>query len=90
MKFTISLAGVNIGIESIPFIIRMSDVADRFETRKVVIRMNTDERKLKQAISKALEFELMYLLNKSACYGAMANEDAQRITRMRNQIQSAL
>ena len=33
----------------IPFIIRMSSVADRFETRKVVVRMNTDEQKLKKA-----------------------------------------
>jgi hypothetical protein len=41
------------------------------------------------AIARALEFELMYLMNKSACYDAMAKEDAQRIIRMQNQIQSA-
>ena len=51
--------------------------------------MNTDEQKLKKAIARALEFELMYLMNKSACYDAMAKEDAQRIIRMQNQIQSA-
>ncbi len=86
--FTTNFGG-NIGIESIPFIIRMSDVAARFETRKVVVRMDTDEKKLKKAIAKALEFELMYLLNKSAYYDTMAKEDAQRIIRMQNQIQSA-
>ena len=86
--FTTNFGG-NIGIESIPFIIRMSSIADRFETRKVVVRMNTDEQKLKKAIARALEFELMYLMNKSACYDAMAKEDAQRIIRMQNQIQSA-
>lgn len=86
--FTTNFGG-NIGIESIPFIIRMSDIADRFETRKVVIKMDTDEKKLKRAIAKALEFELMYLMNKSAYYEAMSKEDAQRIIRMKNQIQSA-
>ena len=39
--------GGNIGIESIPFIVGMSDVADRFETRKVVISIEKDENKLK-------------------------------------------
>lgn len=86
--FTTNFGG-NIGIESIPFIIRMSDIADRFETRKVVIKMDTDEKKLKLAIAKALEFELMYLINKSSYYEAMSKEDAQRIIRMKNQIQSA-
>lgn len=86
--FTTNFGG-NIGIESIPFIIRMSDIADRFETRKVVVSMNNDERKLKAAIAKALEFELMYLLNKSSYYSTMANEDAQRIARMKAQIESA-
>lgn len=86
--FTTNFGG-NIGIESIPFIIRMSDIADRFETRKVVVKMDTDEKKLKRAIARALEFELMYLLNKSAYYDAMSKEDAQRIVRMKNQIQSA-
>lgn len=38
--------GGNIGIESIPFIIGMSDVADRFETRKVVIAMDNNEEHL--------------------------------------------
>ena len=86
--FTTNFGG-NIGIESIPFIIRMSDVANRFETRKVVIRMDTDEQKLKRAIAKALEFELMYLLNKSSYYEAISKEDEQRIIRMQNQIKSA-
>ena len=86
--FTTNFGG-NIGIESIPFIIRMSDVANRFETRKVVIRMNPDEQKLKRAIAKALEFELVYLLHKSSYYEAISKEDEQRIIRMQNQIKSA-
>lgn len=79
--------GGNIGIESIPFIIGMSDVAERFETRKVVIAMNKDEKFLKRAITKALGFELLWLLNKKSYYTRLSNEDETRIERMRYQIE---
>ena len=78
--------GGNIGIESIPFILRMSDVADRFETRKVVITMDNDEKKLKKAIHKALNFELLWLLNKQNYYSRLSTEDMTRIERMRFQL----
>lgn len=78
--------GGNIGIESIPFIIGMSDVADRFETRKVVITMEKDERKLKKAIHHALNFELLWLLNKKHYYTKLSIEDEARIERMRYQL----
>lgn len=81
--------GGNIGIESIPFIMGMSDVADRFETRKVVITMNTDEKFLKKAITKALEFELLWLLNKKSYYTRLSVEDEARIERMRSQIEKS-
>ena len=57
--------GGNIGIESVPFIVRMSDVADRYETRKVVIGMDKNENKIRGAIKKALNFELLWLMHKS-------------------------
>lgn len=78
--------GGNIGKESIPFIIGMSDVADRFETRKVVIGMDKDEDKLLKAIHKALNFELLWLLNKRSYYASLSVEDEARIIRMQNQI----
>ena len=78
--------GGNIGIESIPFIQRMSDVADRFETRKVVMLMNTDAEQLKTTIQKALNFELLYLLNKANYYTTLSHEDDARILRMKKQI----
>ena len=81
--------GGNIGIESIPFVVGMSDVADRFETRKVVISMNKDEAFLKKAISKALEFELLWLLNKKSYYTRLSIEDEARISRMRYQIEKS-
>lgn len=78
--------GGNIGIESIPFIIGMSDVADRFETRKVVITMDKNEEHLKNAIHKALNFELLWLLNKKNYYTRLSLEDEARIERMRTQL----
>lgn len=78
--------GGNIGIESVPFIIGMSDVADRFETRKVVVAMDNNEVHLKKAIHKALEFELQWLLNKKEYYCRLSSEDEARIERMRFQL----
>lgn len=78
--------GGNIGIESIPFVVGMSDVADRFETRKVVISMNNNKEHLKKAIHKALNFELLWLLNKQNYYSRLSSEDEARIERMRLQL----
>lgn len=78
--------GGNIGVESIPFIQRMSDVANRFETRKVVLGMDTDAERLKASIQKALNFELLYLLNKANYYTTLSHEDDARIERMKKQI----
>ncbi len=84
-KLTTNFGG-NIGIESVPFIINMSDITDRFETRKVVIPMCNDSNKVKQAICSALSFELKYLLNKQNYYSTMSLEDEQRIRRMQHQL----
>ena len=78
--------GGNIGIESVPFIARMSDVADRFETRKVVITMDNNVEHLKKAIHKALDFELLWLLNKKNYYARLSTEDDARIERMYYQL----
>lgn len=79
--------GGNIGIESIPFIIGMKDIADRFETRKVVISMDNEEKRLKKAIARALHFELLYLLNKKSYYTRLSQEDEARIKRMQMQLE---
>lgn len=81
--------GGNIGISSIPFIINMSKFVDRFETRKVVFNIFDDEKQLIKGISKALEFEALYLKNKFEFYNRMANEDTQRIERLKKQLEIA-
>lgn len=81
--------GGNIGVESIPFIIDLSDIADRFETRKVVITMDNNAERLKKAIGKALDFEYQYLMNKKSYYTQLSREDEARISRMKYQIESS-
>ena len=78
--------GGNIGIDSIPFMRSLGNVADRFETRKVVLRMDDNTDRLKKAIAKALEFELLYLLDKRDHYASLSREDESRINRMKNQL----
>ncbi len=81
--------GGNIGIESVPFIIKMYPTIDRFETRKVVLSRSNNPVFLKKAIAAALEFELLYLRFKSQYYMDMAREDSARIQRLETQIISA-
>ena len=80
--------GGNIGVESIPFIMKISPHIDRFETRKVILTKSDDPDFLKKAIVYALEFELLYLRLKSEYYTNMATEDSQRIIRLEKQINS--
>lgn len=85
-KGLITNFGGNIGVESIPFIKKIDNKIDRFETRKIVISQNESEEMLKKAIKFALEFELEYLKFKSDYYGNMASEDAIRIVRLNKQL----
>lgn len=78
--------GGNIGVQSVPFIIKMYPYIDRFETRKVVLPKCNDQDQILKSIKKALEFELLYLKFKSKYYSSMANEDESRIARLEKQI----
>jgi hypothetical protein len=52
----------------------------------VVISMDNDKEHLKKAIHKALNFELLWLLNKKHYYNSLSLEDDARIERMRYQL----
>ena len=80
--------GGNIGIESIPFIQKLSPYIDRCETRKVVFAPDADEKKIKETIREALYFELVYLEFKSDYYSTMATEDSSRMKRLKKQIET--
>lgn len=85
-KGLIANFGGNIGVESIPFIRKIGNKVDRFETRKIVISQNYSDELLKKVIQYSLEFELEYLKFKADYYGSMASEDETRMIRLRKQL----
>lgn len=71
--------GGGVSLETVPFLMRMKDYVDKFETRKVVFKMSDDELMLKKGLVLAMEFEILYLKNKCEFYNDMAKEDQERV-----------
>ena len=81
--------GGGISFDAIPFIQKMDGVCDKFETRKIVYAYMKDEKQLKRAILKGMEFETLYLENKCAFYDRMANEDRVRLQMLYKRLETA-
>lgn len=81
--------GGGISFDATQFIRKIYPLNDRFETRKVVFNTTDDEKKLKQGILKAMEFETLYLKNKCEFYDRMANEDKARLDMMKKRLKDA-
>lgn len=81
--------GGGISMDAIPFIQKMYPLNDRFETRKVVFRTTNDEKRLREGIVKAMEFETLYLKNKCEYYDRMAEEDQARLKMMAERLEVA-
>ncbi|MBC5786697.1 MULTISPECIES: aldolase/citrate lyase family protein [Clostridiaceae] len=75
----VSSIGGGISIDTVPFLMKLGDSIDLFETRKVVLPRPDSEAKATRMISLALEFELSYLRNKHQFYHHMATEDLARM-----------
>ncbi len=86
--FTVNFGG-GISFEAIDFIQRFYPYNDRFETRKIVFKTSNDEKKLKQKIFHAMEFEALYLQNKCEYYDSLANEDKARMKMLQDRIDEA-
>jgi 4-hydroxy-2-oxoheptanedioate aldolase len=72
--------GGGIAKEALPFLRKLNELLDRYETRKVIFKcpeaLSADAEK---GILKAVGFELMWLKNKRDFYGMIYNEDKHRI-----------
>ena len=82
--------GGGISFEAIPFLMRLSGLIDRFETRKVVFDFTLNEAQMKKGILLAMEFEMLYLQNKCDFYGRMASEDADRVVMLKKRYERSL
>jgi hypothetical protein len=63
---------------------------DRFETRKVIFSCPGALDNPEEAFLKAVEFELLWLKNKKAYYGAIHQEDDARLVMMEKRYQDSI
>jgi hypothetical protein len=85
------VVGGGVSFESIPFFQAFPKGGiDRFETRKVIFSCPNALNNTKESFLKAVEFELLWLKNKSNYYIAISNEDKKRIEMMEHRYQKAI
>lgn len=72
---------------SVPFFRKISsDYMDKYETRKVIFNYSDDisDENIASGIMKAIQFEIMWLKNKSRCYNKIYDNDIRRIKSLEN------
>jgi 4-hydroxy-2-oxoheptanedioate aldolase len=85
------VVGGGVSVDSIPFFRAFPEThLDRFETRKIIFGCPEALDNKEDAFLKAVEFELMWLKNKKAHYGAIADEDNERIAMMEARYKKAI
>ena len=75
------VVGGGVSAQSVPFFEKLPYLT-RFETRKVIFdakKALIDASAVEEGISKALEFEVMWIKNKQNFYGMISKEDEARI-----------
>ena len=83
------VTGGGVSAASIDFLRHVKSTRlDRFETRKVIFDAAIlDSQRVEQALSNAIQFELLWLKNKRDYYATISAEDAKRIAMMENRHQ---
>jgi len=81
--------GGGISFDAIPFIESMYDIIDKFETRKLVFSRDSIQKDIRKGLTKAMEFETLYLKNKCDFYDRMAFEDRDRLTMLEGRLSAA-
>jgi hypothetical protein len=85
------VVGGGVSVHSLPFFQSFPQGhLDRFETRKVIFSCPGALSNPEEAFLKAVEFELLWLRNKQAYYGAIHREDDGRLAMMEKRYQDSI
>jgi hypothetical protein len=85
------VVGGGVSVHSLPFFRAFPPGGlDRFETRKVIFRCPQALDNHEEAFLKAVEFELLWLKNKKAYYGAIHHEDDARLEMMEKRYRDSI
>jgi hypothetical protein len=79
--------GGGMSLDTVPFLMKMRNLVDKFETRKVVFKFIDDEKLLDQGLILATEFEILYLQNKCDFYEHMSKEDGSRLEMLKKRLE---
>ena len=85
------VVGGGVSVHSIPFFKAFpAGHLDRFETRKVIFSCPGAIDNPEDAFLRAVEFELLWLRNKKAYYGAIHREDDERLAMMEKRYKDSI
>jgi 4-hydroxy-2-oxoheptanedioate aldolase len=85
------VVGGGVSVHSLPFFRAFPPgQLDRFETRKVIFKCPQALENPEEAFLKAVEFELLWLKNKKAYYGAIHHEDDTRLEMMEKRYRDSI
>ena len=65
---------------------KLNGIIDRAETRKIIFDVSCGPEKLQSGLSKAIEFEYLYILNLAELYGKMSKENEVRLQMLKARI----
>ena len=85
------VVGGGVSVHSLPFFRAFpAGHIDRFETRKVIFSCPGALNNPEEAFLKAVHFELLWLKNKKAYYGAIHHEDDARLEMMEKRYRDSI